>query len=218
MPAYSDYRCGSIPESADLYPAVRDILCANGFVGNIDSTGNMLFAIFLSSTNIEDEVSGFLLHHRNSFLHSNLSIGFFSGLRCTQIRQSICCICPKRCVRVGNLPQKYTSKSLYSSAKPIFSVRSCKLLSCWACVITPCSRKVFRVAPAGRREPCAFPPRSESPTPLGSLCPSCQHPSAAGIVPCCCVGFKYRFKVAGYLSERRFELPVPAVVCTTGKR
>ena len=40
----------------------------------------------------------------------------------------------------------------------------------------------------------------------------------AGIVPCCCVGFKYRFKVAGYLSERRFELPVPAVVCTTGKR
>ena len=61
----------------------RDILCANGFVGNIDSTGNMLFAIFLSSTNIEDDVSGFLLHHRNSFLHSNLSIGFFSGLRCT---------------------------------------------------------------------------------------------------------------------------------------
>lgn len=23
MPAYSDYRCGSIPESADLYPAVQ---------------------------------------------------------------------------------------------------------------------------------------------------------------------------------------------------
>ena len=34
----------------------RDILCANGFVSNIDSTGNMLFAIFLSSTNIEDDV------------------------------------------------------------------------------------------------------------------------------------------------------------------
>ena len=72
--------------------------------------------------------------------------------------------------------------------------------------------------PAGRREPCAFPPGSESPTPLGSLCPSCHRPSAAGIVPCCCVGFKYGFKVDGYLSEMRFELPVPAVVCTTGKR
>ena len=57
-----------------------------------------------------------------------------------------CCICPKRCVESGYLPQKYTSKSLYSSAYPIFSVRSCRLLSCWACVIAPCSRKVFRVA------------------------------------------------------------------------
>ena len=34
----------------------RDILCAIGFVSNIDSNGNMLFAIFLSSTNIEDDV------------------------------------------------------------------------------------------------------------------------------------------------------------------
>ena len=35
----------------------RNILCVDGFVGNIDRTGNMLFAIFLSSTNIEDDVS-----------------------------------------------------------------------------------------------------------------------------------------------------------------
>ena len=35
---------------------LRNILCADDFVGNIDRTGNMLFAIFLSSTNIEDDV------------------------------------------------------------------------------------------------------------------------------------------------------------------
>ena len=56
---------------------LRNVLCADGFVGNINRTGNMLFTIFLSSPDIEDDVSGFLLHHRDSFLHGNLSIGSF---------------------------------------------------------------------------------------------------------------------------------------------
>ena len=56
---------------------LRDVFGADGFVGNINRTGNMLFTILLSSPYIEDDVFGFLLHHRDSFLHGNLSIGSF---------------------------------------------------------------------------------------------------------------------------------------------
>ena len=35
-----------------------------------------------------------------------------------QIRQLICCICPKRCVGVGNLPQKYTNGGTLSRPLP----------------------------------------------------------------------------------------------------
>ena len=40
---------------------LRNVLCADGFVGNINRTGNMLFTIFLSSPDIEDGMKRKLL-------------------------------------------------------------------------------------------------------------------------------------------------------------
>ena len=89
---------------------------------------------------------------------------------------------------------------------PIFSVKSCKLLSCWACVIAPCSWKVFRVATcrsySSRRfcsgvmvSPCCIVYRVHRATVL----------PAVAIVSCRRAGFKSRFNVRANSAQSRLS-------------
>ena len=133
---YQFFRCLLTPiTAAAVYPnqlilirQFRNVLCADGFVGNIDRTGNMLFAIFLSSPYIEDDVFGFQLPcfrflcscHAVYAEYNTCDIGRFircqeykcigNILRLTQAAQGdllVFCVCSIACFR-GALCDKIT--------------------------------------------------------------------------------------------------------------